>query len=265
MSEKEIFGVIINLIGWPLIIYWLLKSRADRKESERGYAEYNRPENKFKREIQRLRLSLKALEKRNQYPYIIVPSYIDKQKAIPPEYMTGGFDRHTFRSIDEITTGKNEFLLYSSLTKRFGDDKIFIGNHSLFGFYPDILYVDKLNKIFIDIEIDEPYVLKSNEPIHFFHIGIDENDKRFLDDANLDRDKAFTKYGWTVVRFSEKQVINSALKCCEVINHIISFWTLQKTNLSLEECEIQIEKRWNKDEAKEMSISKVRQSKYLSP
>ena len=84
-----------------------------------------------------------------------------------------------------------------------------------------------------------------------------------MSDQNRDRDKAFTKYGWTVVRFSEQQVLSSPLNCCEIVNYIINYWTLEKTDFILDECEIEVEKRWDKDDAKRMAINKVRQFNYF--
>lgn len=78
-------------------------------------------------------------------------------------------------------------------------------------FLPDfVLFIQELN-IAIDVEIDEPYVESTNEPIHFF-------------DCDEKRDNIFQSFDWIVVRFTEKQVISNPIGCCiilaETINNI---------------------------------------------
>ena len=35
MEDKEIFGVIINLIVWPAIIYWVYKGHVDSNKQKK--------------------------------------------------------------------------------------------------------------------------------------------------------------------------------------------------------------------------------------
>jgi len=75
---------------------------------------------------------------------------------------------------------------------------------------PDfVLSNEKENKnIFINIEIDEPYDGWLRTPTHC----VNEN--------NL-RDEFFTKRGWIVIRFAEKQIHLEPQKCCSYIAKVI--------------------------------------------
>jgi len=61
----------------------------------------------------------------------------------------------------------------------------------------------------IDIEIDEPYVYTSKQPIHYQ--GKDDK-----------RNQAFLDRGWVVIRFAESQVIQQPESCCKEIAKIIA-------------------------------------------
>ena len=71
---------------------------------------------------------------------------------------------------------------------------------------PDFAYIDHQLGLHIDIEIDEPYVYKSLEAIHYRDCYHDNN-----------RDNVFNGKGWVVIRFSEEQVVRQPHECCKVI------------------------------------------------
>lgn len=73
----------------------------------------------------------------------------------------------------------------------------------------------------IDIEIDEPYVGNTKEPHHC------------TDSAKDDiRNQFFLKGNWTVIRFSEKQVVLYPKSCCKVIASVIARVTSDRTYLT---------------------------------
>jgi hypothetical protein len=78
-------------------------------------------------------------------------------------------------------------------------------SHNYDCYYPDVAIIDTDNSIFIDIEIDEPYTYLEKLPIHY--IGSDK-----------DRDEFFQSIGWTVLRFSEQQIVKQP-------NEVIDFIT----------------------------------------
>ncbi len=75
----------------------------------------------------------------------------------------------------------------------------------------------------MDIEIDEPYVLNTGEPIHFDYckkytkFRID----RTYQSIDAYRNSLFQMHGWFVVRFTEEQVFNHSEACCKFLSQII--------------------------------------------
>ncbi|MFC7347009.1 DUF559 domain-containing protein [Chryseobacterium zhengzhouense] len=67
----------------------------------------------------------------------------------------------------------------------------------------DFTYIK--NNLKIDIEIDEPYSIKTRTPYH-------------LNDSQ--RNKFFTDKNWVVIRFSESQIIEQSHECCAAIELI---------------------------------------------
>ena len=141
--------------------------------------------------------------------------------------------------------------LFLNILRRFFGDKI-KKNYYLPGSFerqykPDFVYFDKENNLFIDIEIDEPYVINTGLPIHYIN----------SDDL---RDNFFGKNGWLVIRFAEVQVVRQPESCCKVIAEQIS-QILPKFNfpfaLKLENDVTQVPK-WSKSEAETMARNNYR-------
>ena len=112
--------------------------------------------------------------------------------------------------------GKTEKFFFSELNKRFLG-KIFVDcaiqpyRNSL-PYQPDFTFQDLETNLHIDIEIDEPYVLNTFEPIHFMENGEHSDEKR---------DSVFNEYNWIVIRFTEFQVVSYPKECCDFIQKII--------------------------------------------
>lgn len=85
-----------------------------------------------------------------------------------------------------------------------------IDNHR---YEPDLVYVDKEKGIYIDIEIDEPYKW-NRKPCHYLNQDGTSRD--------INRDKMFTSAGWTVIRFSERQIFSETKSCMGLIAEVIS-------------------------------------------
>lgn len=111
---------------------------------------------------------------------------------------------------DVRKAGRTEKFFEEYLFNKFGDS-VNANQGILFGhFYPDFVFVHPSLKFHIDIEIDEPYVMSSRDPIHC--VDNDENRNRY-----------FLELNWIVVRFSEKQIIYYPEICVNVISNIIDF------------------------------------------
>lgn len=73
-------------------------------------------------------------------------------------------------------------------------------------YYPDLILVK--NNIVTILEIDEPYVNDTKEPIHF-------------DNIDKIRDDYFINNTFIIIRFTEEQILNYTEECLEIINEII--------------------------------------------
>lgn len=159
--------------------------------------------------------------------------------------------------------GFTEERFKAYLTKHFRTDFIIDDDHYLLvrgqirPYEPDFSLIDKKNRnILVDIEIDEPYQgineIENRKPTHY--VGIDN-----------ERNNAFTKRGWIVLRFAEIQVHQSPDACCrflaEVLEAINSEYRIPK---SLKNIEMpQLVKHWSRYEALVWSSQRYRE-KYLS-
>ena len=147
--------------------------------------------------------------------------------------------------------GKSENEFVNILKKYFGGNivtDVTLNNV----YYPDIVFFDSKWNIYIDIEIDEPYDEIRKFPTHI--IGSDDQ-----------RDNYFLSHGWTVIRFSELQVIRYPLRCVNEINELLKKLTLDELNLvnfpdkNMTESNFP-QKRWSFEEANFMSQNNVRQN-----
>lgn len=102
-----------------------------------------------------------------------------------------------------------EKSFFEYLIKYFGKDNIIIDSTSEnVDYYEeyscDFILFDKDFNIKIDIEIDEPYILDTREPIHY--IGADDK-----------RNEFFLEARWLIIRFCEEQIQKQPDSCCKYI------------------------------------------------
>ena len=113
----------------------------------------------------------------------------------------------------------------------------------------DFTYIDKEIKLFIDIEIDEPYIYNTREPIHYIGYWKDQIRNNF-----------FNNKGWIVIRFSEEQVVRYPDSCCKFIAQQIAEITGNSaiTNQFAQTPDLQPQQQWTEKEAIEMANRKER-------
>lgn len=121
---------------------------------------------------------------------------------------------------------------------------------------PDITMHHSESRCTIAIEIDEPYVLSSGEPIHYI-------------DADDERNSAFIALGWIVIRFTERQVVQNIDECVSLIEDItLNLWGSTKkliNPLTVVDHAFQKSKRdslWTQEEARSMAFNNYRLSYY---
>lgn len=121
-------------------------------------------------------------------------------------------------------------------------------------YYPDILIV--FDNLYIDVEIDEPYVFEDGKPIHYVRkINDDYYYSTSYVDAN--RNYEFTVYlGFEVVIFSEEQVFRHTDECVEFIKRMITCIKNAEPDVSCSKSFVQ--RKWTKEEAESMARNHYR-------
>ncbi len=136
-------------------------------------------------------------------------------------------------------------------------DNLCLYDRSGTAYSPDLAYIDVSNKMFIDIEIDEPYDGIIRNPIHYRL-----NDSSTIDD---ERNKTFCDRGWTVIRFSERQIVEHLESCLKEIYKLIDKMkgTITLPDFLRSVPDLSPQRIWTKEEAETMSSNKERE-KYLN-
>lgn len=117
---------------------------------------------------------------------------------------------------------------------------------------PDIIYQDPNLQFRLDIEIDEPYIGSSGQPIHFL------KDDGYSKDYY--RDLIFLDNNWTLIKFSEQQVVNEPKACMEYIDAVIR--NIYSIFLQEPDSKPSIIAKWTEIEARSMAANKSRE-RYL--
>lgn len=117
----------------------------------------------------------------------------------------------------------------------------------------DFTIVHSMSGIGIDVEVDEPYAGLSLKATHCWD-----------EDTDCRRNQLFNEWGWIVVRFTERQVVQAPLSCCKFIAMVIAQVTGDRSYLELLESQPDLlpVKPWTTKEAKQMAKQRYRQS-YL--
>lgn len=149
----------------------------------------------------------------------------------------------------------NKIVEYG-LQAHFYDNLSLFCGRLCYPYEPDLAFIDAEKGIFLDIEIDEPYIGSDRTPIHY------KTNEGTIDDV---RNEHFTERGWCVIRFSEKQIYNEPLSCLKKI-----FELLHRMDTSIvipsvltSVSELKPEDWWSKASAEAMERRKERE-KYLN-
>ena len=139
---------------------------------------------------------------------------------------------------------------------------LWIWTHRLKGFYdnltlptkghryePDLAYIDERRGIFIDIENDEPYSIGKCIPTHYF--GKDDQ-----------RNNDVTAAGWIVLRFSEKQCIDSPAKVARTVMDVVCSIApdVEMPQVLQNVQPVDTDPRWDLDTARQRAKSRYRDS-----
>ncbi len=150
-----------------------------------------------------------------------------------------------------VRNGVSEKYFLTYLKEVFGS-KVLINQmieHNKGSFYPDFAILDNDFNLYIDLEIDEPYVGSTGEPIH--HIGSSDHK----------RNQVITDLNWIVIRFTEEQVIEQPRECCLFIKNILDQMKLLQ-NVETSFAKLKTVNVWSYDVASRMAFRRYRHS-YL--
>lgn len=150
-------------------------------------------------------------------------------------------------NIKNSKKGRNEIEFLKHLYDFFGrsiliDYSADIGKNP---FQPDYILHDKELNFYIDIEIDEPYSMTNGETIHHDRTNDDE------------RNSFFNGINWGVIRFSEKQIVETPKHCCLLIEDVLKAIKYRKDHI---EHDIIEENFWTHEEALIMKLNNYRNS-----
>ncbi len=142
--------------------------------------------------------------------------------------------------------GKSEDTLFYSLMKEFPS---YVKMDKVLGSYAPDLIIHNGCSSPIDLEIDEPYELRTKKEIHYRGCGDEE------------RNIFFTSNDWFVLRFSENQIKNHLNECVKIVKALVYF--IERGDTS-QLCEIEDilnkikESRWTKEQARMLAIDNYR-------
>lgn len=147
-------------------------------------------------------------------------------------------------------------IVECDLQSHFFDNlSLFCGNLN-YPYEPDLAYIDVEKGIFLDVEIDEPYVGWDRTLIHY------QTSEGTIDDS---RNEHFTERGWCVIRFSEKQIYYEPLSCLKKIFELLHKMdvTIGIPSVLLNVLDVKQDEWWSKSSAGAMEKGNERE-KYLN-
>lgn len=143
--------------------------------------------------------------------------------------------------------GRNEVAFLNHLYDLFGRNILidYSPNIGKNPFQPDYILHDKEMNFYIDIEIDEPYSILNGETIHHNRTKDEE------------RNKFFNEINWGVIRFTERQIVETPKLCCILIEDVLK--AIKKRGKFVEHNIIE-ESFWTHEEALIMKLNNYRDS-----
>ena len=179
----------------------------------------------------------------DNYPFILIPQTgISILDCNPFEgFVCGVSEPKLFEALQRLKEVEHEIEVIKNVTLPIKKRN--------YGYKPDIAILWKSKGIAIDVEIDEPYDIKSREPIH-----CTDDEKDYI------RNAYFLDNGWFVIRIAEEQAIKNVDGIYGYVSNIISAFA--KDERFARDCSIDPVMRWSKEEAKKMAVDGYRE-KYL--
>lgn len=122
-------------------------------------------------------------------------------------------------------------------------------------YHPDFAFVEADAQLYLDIEIDEPYASRGQQPTHYRQPnGVSPDNSR---------NAYFLQKGWVVVRFAEQQIVLYPDECCKFVARLVFQLTGNDTywsQWSYAQPQLPLVRQWTKEEAMQMAKENYRQS-----
>ena len=155
----------------------------------------------------------------------------------------------SFNDSDVVKKGVSEKYFMNLLSKRYevlDNQKIPVGAKY---YYPDIIII--CDNLYIDIEIDEPYVGSDGSPIHYL-----EEEYGLLFSVDIKRNDYMINHGWEVIRFSEEQIFLHTEECIKIVDNVIS--AIKEGKDQFEIPSSMVTPKWTKEQSSKLAYQRFR-------
>lgn len=268
-----LFGILLFGFAIFLVFSWSKNWSTIHNKYNEDYRKYLKDIENFKY----LKLNYESLynNELNNYNNILLPQYnvshsiyLNKKQELETKLSITKYRKEQiseyFSKAIKPQKIKNEFIYSKGVTEKFFlnylqeyfrdnvstglsvQDPKFIGNPYL----PDYVISIPTINLYVDVEIDEPYIGHDGTPIHYLN-GCDNY-----------RNEFFLNKRWIIIRFAEIQVVKFPEKCCELINSTIDWITTKEKDISTIKDQVEGYNCWTKEEAHRLAFTRFR-NKYL--
>ena len=243
-ASAPLIGGLFMFFAITGVIIGKVEENANNKENNQHADEYESQVTEYNKKVDQYNAEVTLW---NKYVKISEGSAIKMREWLHRSSNYSILDEGFYNN---VTRGMTEKYFEEVLNDKFGN-KIKTGKcvKSLKDFseyYPDYIYQDKENHVYIDIEIDEPYNLKTLEPIH-------------LKETDVIRNSFFTSNYWYVVRFAEVQILKDSSRCLKILEDLISSIEAGEKHVRMDTIRL---RRWDKSSSEAMARNKVRSQLY---
>ncbi len=196
-DESLLIINFVGLLGLIPVFIWLHNSKKKR----------NIKKSIYEKELENLPKRIEEYEQKIREVLSPENLKIFREQELKRIIQLSSTAKHLDRVVNQ---GKYEPHFCTFLNKYFPDKIITSVSLGYFEnpYAPDFAFIDRDSGLHIDIEIDEPYISQTKEPIHY--IGADDNRNCFFENNN-----------WVIIRFAEEQIVKQPLSCCKTIANTI--------------------------------------------
>jgi hypothetical protein len=226
---------------------WHLEKTKEIVKIDLSDAEYLSLIEDYKKKVQLVKAKNKEFEKAYFNELYIIDTKIQNQigsikQLIYYQYISPVCG--VLEDRENIKRGRTESMFLKHLRRRFGNQILVncLLDFPDINYQPDFVLRCEITGCHIDIEIDEPYSFPEKEPIHCI----------FEDDQ---RNQTFLGFGWFIIRFSEKQIIQCPEKCIDLIESVL---LSIRNKVEIKPIDIEKDKKWTMREAYDMADNNIR-------